>query len=125
VELGKYGIKVNAVAPGPTQTPMTARNLDHDEYRQLVIDTTPLGKVGTPELLSNGIVGLLTMDWGTGQVLVVDGGSSLVTPRSAKRVLPSVRGGREVRPNQLARLGRRLGSAGAGVHTNRIYGQNQ
>jgi NAD(P)-dependent dehydrogenase (short-subunit alcohol dehydrogenase family) len=85
VELGQYGIRVNAVAPGPTETPMTARNLDRPEYRQLVIDTTPLGQVGTPELLSNGIVGLLKMDWVTGQLLVVDGGTSLVTPRGAKR----------------------------------------
>jgi NAD(P)-dependent dehydrogenase (short-subunit alcohol dehydrogenase family) len=85
VELGQYGIRVNAVAPGPTETPMTARNLDHPEYRQLVIDTTPLGQVGTPELLSNGIVGLLKMDWVTGQLLVVDGGTSLVTPRGVKR----------------------------------------
>lgn len=85
VELGQHGIRVNAVAPGPTETPMTARNLDQPEYRNLVLETTPLGKVGTPALLSDTVMGLLRMDWVTGQTVVADGGTSLVTPRGAKR----------------------------------------
>jgi NAD(P)-dependent dehydrogenase (short-subunit alcohol dehydrogenase family) len=85
VELGQHNIRVNAVAPGPTETPMAAGNLSKPDYRQLVIDTTPLRGIGTPPLLSQAIVGLLKMDWVTGQTLTVDGGTSLVTPRGAKR----------------------------------------
>jgi 3-oxoacyl-[acyl-carrier protein] reductase len=85
VELGAHGIRVNVIAPGPTETPMTARNLSRPEYRSLVIETTPLGAVGTPQHLSEAIVGLLGMHWVTGQTLVVDGGTSMVTPRGARR----------------------------------------
>jgi NAD(P)-dependent dehydrogenase (short-subunit alcohol dehydrogenase family) len=85
VELGKFEIRVNLVNPGPTITPMTERSLGREEYLKLVIDTTPLHGVGTPALLAQAIVGLMEMDWVTGQTLDVDGGTSLVTPRGAVR----------------------------------------
>lgn len=85
VELGKYGIRVNLINPGPTITPMTRRSLGRKEYLDLVVETTPLHGVGTPELLAQAIVGIMEMDWVTGQTLDVDGGTSLVTPRGAVR----------------------------------------
>jgi NAD(P)-dependent dehydrogenase (short-subunit alcohol dehydrogenase family) len=85
VELGKYGIRVNLINPGPTVTPMTERSLGRKEYMDLVLDTTPLHGVGTPDLLAQAIVGIMEMDWVTGQILDVDGGTSLVTPRGAVR----------------------------------------
>ena len=85
VELGKYGIRVNLINPGPTVTPMTERSLGRKEYMDLVLETTPLHGVGTPALLAQAIVGIMEMDWVTGQTLDVDGGTSLVTPRGAVR----------------------------------------
>jgi NAD(P)-dependent dehydrogenase (short-subunit alcohol dehydrogenase family) len=44
---------------------------------------TPLGVIGTPQRIAESVVGLLRMDWVTGQALMADGGSSLNTGRSA------------------------------------------
>jgi NAD(P)-dependent dehydrogenase (short-subunit alcohol dehydrogenase family) len=85
VELGQYGIRVNAISPGATRTPLTERTLGSVAYRESVIRTTPLGQVGTPEHLANAIVNTLRMDWVTGQIIIADGGSFLVTPRGAER----------------------------------------
>jgi len=85
VELGRHRIRVNSISPGPTRTPLTERTLGNDDYRDLVIATTPLGEVGTPEHLADAIVGTLAMDWVTGQAIIVDGGTHLVTPRGAQR----------------------------------------
>lgn len=85
LELGQYGIRVNAVLPGPTETPLTKRTLSSEEYRKAVVDTTPLGQIGTPELLADAVVNTLQMDWVTGQLITADGGTHLVTPRGALR----------------------------------------
>ncbi|SDZ48878.1 SDR family NAD(P)-dependent oxidoreductase [Herbiconiux ginsengi] len=85
VELGKHGIRVNLVNPGATRTPMTERTLSRSDYLNLVVETTPLHGVGTPELLAQSIAGILALDWVTGQTIIADGGSSLVTPRGAVR----------------------------------------
>jgi NAD(P)-dependent dehydrogenase (short-subunit alcohol dehydrogenase family) len=82
-EFGTNGIRVNAIAPGPTETPMIAPALALPGYREEVIRRTPLGEIGTPQRIAEGVVGLMKMDWVTGQVLMVDGGSSLNTGRGA------------------------------------------
>jgi glucose 1-dehydrogenase len=85
IELGKNGIRVNSISPGPTETRLMQNSLSNDAYRALVIETTPLAQVGTPELLSDAIIHTLQMDWITGQNIIADGGSTLVTPRGARR----------------------------------------
>lgn len=96
VELGEFGIRVNVVNPGATRTAMTTRTLSRPDYEELIIKTTPLRAVGTPEDIAQAIVGLIEMDWVTGQTLTVDGGSSLVTPRGSVRAsFGSFVGGRE------------------------------
>jgi NAD(P)-dependent dehydrogenase (short-subunit alcohol dehydrogenase family) len=85
VELGGHRIRVNSISPGPTRTPLTERTLGNESYRDLVIATTPLGELGTPEHLADAIVGTLRMDWVTGQAIIADGGTHLVTPRGAER----------------------------------------
>jgi NAD(P)-dependent dehydrogenase (short-subunit alcohol dehydrogenase family) len=85
VTLGGNNIRVNAVAPGPVETPMGARNLSKPDYRQLVIDTTPLHAIAQPPMITDVILSLLRLDWVTGQTITVDGGTSLVTPRGAQR----------------------------------------
>lgn len=70
-ELGKYGITVNVVAPGPVQTGW----LRPDEEIEIA-KKIPLGRVGRPEDIAD-VVAFLASDearWLTGQLLYVGGG---------------------------------------------------
>ena len=71
VEMGKYGITVNIVAPGPVQTGW----LRPEQERQIAA-TTPLGRVGRPEDMADVIVFLASEQahWLTGQLLHAGGG---------------------------------------------------
>jgi NAD(P)-dependent dehydrogenase (short-subunit alcohol dehydrogenase family) len=79
-ELGPKGIRVNAVAPGTTDTPMFAATDRLPGYRDRVTARTPLGRVGRSDDIADAIEGLLRLDWVTGHVLVADGGVSLFSP---------------------------------------------
>ena len=75
VELSSYGINVNAVAPGPIDTPMT--KIVHDEAtRQSYYNLTPMGRYGTPEEIADAMVFLASEESGyvQGHTLNVDGG---------------------------------------------------
>jgi NAD(P)-dependent dehydrogenase (short-subunit alcohol dehydrogenase family) len=85
VELGPAGIRVNAIAAGPTATPMMQRVLEIEGYRQQIADTTPLGRIAEPSDIAEGIVNLIRSEWVTGQILAVDGGSSLMSARGHDR----------------------------------------
>jgi 3-oxoacyl-[acyl-carrier protein] reductase len=70
-ELGKYGITVNIVAPGPVQTGYIT-----PESEQNIIRGTPLGRVGQPEDVADVVVFLASTQarWMTGQLVYVGGG---------------------------------------------------
>ncbi|MCC7137205.1 MAG: SDR family oxidoreductase [Planctomycetes bacterium] len=73
-ELGRQGVRVNAVAPGWIETGMT-RALPA-EHRQRALDETAVGRVGEPQDVARAVL-FLASDWArhvTGQVLRVDGG---------------------------------------------------
>ncbi len=73
-ELGAFGIRVNAIAPGWITTPMTAAA--PEEARRRAQDESPLGRVGEPDDVARATV-FLASELGrhiTGQVLRVDGG---------------------------------------------------
>ena len=73
-ELGRFHIRVNAVAPGWIETPMTAKL--GNELRQRALEETALGRLGQPDDVA-GVVQFLCCDLSrhvTGQVLRVDGG---------------------------------------------------
>ncbi|KWX05492.1 oxidoreductase [Carbonactinospora thermoautotrophica] len=82
LELAPHGIRVNAVAPGPTRTGIYARaGMSEAQINRLLEDRAariPLGRTGTPEEIARWIVRLgLEDEWVTGQVLAVDGGMSV------------------------------------------------
>lgn len=70
-ELGRYGITINVVAPGPVQTGW----LGPDE-EAAIAKKTPLGRVGRPEDIADVVVFLASEEarWLTGQLLYVGGG---------------------------------------------------
>ncbi len=73
-ELGVFGIRVNAVAPGLTNTQMT--DYKSDEESQKVVQRTSLRRMGEPQEIANAIVYLASekASFMTGHVMVVDGG---------------------------------------------------
>jgi len=79
-ELGARGIRVNAVAPGATDTPMFAATDRLPGYRDQVARRSALGRVGAAAEVAQAVVALCTLDWVTGQVLAADGGVSLHSP---------------------------------------------
>lgn len=74
-ELGAHGIRVNAVAPGPVDTPLTERVHTEDVRRQWT-ERVPLRRYGTPREIAGAVAFLLSEDaaYVNGQILAVDGG---------------------------------------------------
>jgi 3-oxoacyl-[acyl-carrier protein] reductase len=73
-ELGSRGVRVNAIAPGYISTELT--DVLNEEQRGLILQNTPLGRLGEPEDVA-GAVRFLCSDEAafiTGEVLLVDGG---------------------------------------------------
>ena len=72
-ELGKYNIRVNAVAPGITETDMVKKL--PKEMIEPLIKTIPLGRIGTPEDVANAFLFLASdmASYVTGEILSVDG----------------------------------------------------
>jgi ketoreductase RED2 len=68
-------IRVNAVAPGLVDTPWTQ---DWDVVRDAVRQAAPLKRSGRPEDVAEVILSLAGAAYVTGQVVVVDGGLTLV-----------------------------------------------
>ena len=74
-ELAPSGVRVNAVAPGFTQTPRLLQILSSDQWTQ-VASIIPLGTQGQPSEIAAAILFLASdlSSYVTGQVLAVDGG---------------------------------------------------
>jgi NAD(P)-dependent dehydrogenase (short-subunit alcohol dehydrogenase family) len=80
-EVGPHGVRVNAVCPGVTDTPMPRKDLDYEDWEALksqLAEEYPLKRLGEPEDVANAMLFLASdeADWITGQALVVDGGFS-------------------------------------------------
>jgi NAD(P)-dependent dehydrogenase (short-subunit alcohol dehydrogenase family) len=78
LELAKSGIRVNAVAPGPTDTGMLTRFTGTPENKAALVTTVPMARLGLSEELANAIVFIASDEASfiTGHVLNVDGGKS-------------------------------------------------
>jgi NAD(P)-dependent dehydrogenase (short-subunit alcohol dehydrogenase family) len=82
-EWASYGIRVNAVGPGVTETPMLGRAPTDSGWLQAVTGRTPLGRLGQPSDIAQATLALHDLSWVTGQVLDCDGGLSLHSPIDA------------------------------------------
>ena len=79
------GIRVNAVAPGLVDTPMSAGITGNEMMLKASTAMHPLGRIGKPEEVASVITWLLsdTASWVTGQVIGVDGGLSTVRGKAS------------------------------------------
>jgi NAD(P)-dependent dehydrogenase (short-subunit alcohol dehydrogenase family) len=77
VDHAKHGIRVNAVAPGPTDTPMLRENLSPEALRNFA-NTFPMRRLGRPEELAYAVLFLASDEasFVTGAILAVDGGQT-------------------------------------------------
>ncbi len=76
VNYGPHGVRVNAIAPGYIETPMTAEFRQVDETRDYITSLHPLSRLGQPEEIAS-VATFLASDAASfinGVVLPVDGG---------------------------------------------------
>jgi len=76
LDLATHGIRVNAIAPGPTLTGLTRASYADPERRRATIAQIPLGRLGDPQDLIGAILFLASDEsiWATGSTITVDGG---------------------------------------------------
>jgi NAD(P)-dependent dehydrogenase (short-subunit alcohol dehydrogenase family) len=78
LEIAESGIRVNAVAPGPTDTGMLTRFTGTPENKAALVTGVPMGRLGLTEELADGVVFIASDEASfiTGHILNVDGGHS-------------------------------------------------
>jgi 3-oxoacyl-[acyl-carrier protein] reductase len=76
-ELGPRGITVNSVLVGPTETEMLNALPNAAEFKQMLVQRTPMGRIGLPADIADVVAFLVSEDarWVTGQSIRVDGGA--------------------------------------------------
>ncbi|MCU7825047.1 3-oxoacyl-ACP reductase FabG [Kitasatospora sp. DSM 101779] len=74
-EVGRYMVRVNAVAPGYIETDMVAGI--SDKLRSKAVAGVSLGRMGQPDEVADAVSYLVTADYVTGSVLQIDGGLSI------------------------------------------------
>jgi NAD(P)-dependent dehydrogenase (short-subunit alcohol dehydrogenase family) len=79
LETAASGVRVNAVAPGPTDTGMLDRFTGNPRNKAALVSTVPLGRIGTPDEIARAIVFVASASasFMTGQVISVDGGKAV------------------------------------------------
>jgi NAD(P)-dependent dehydrogenase (short-subunit alcohol dehydrogenase family) len=77
-EFGRFGIRVNAIAPGLIQTDFSEYFWKDETYRRHLEDTQPIGRVGQPDEIGHLALYLASAEssFVTGQVFVADGGAT-------------------------------------------------
>jgi NAD(P)-dependent dehydrogenase (short-subunit alcohol dehydrogenase family) len=83
VEWGSHGIRVNAVGPGVTRTPMLAKPEQLPGWVEGLAERTAFGRLGEATDVAGAIVGVLELPWVTGQIVHADGGLALHSPIDA------------------------------------------
>ena len=74
--LAPLGIRVNSIGPGFIETNMTAAMAEVDEYREMILALTPMGRRGAPDEIANVALFLASDEasFMTGELLHPDGG---------------------------------------------------
>ena len=80
LELAPHGIRVNAIAPGPTLTGLTRASYTDPEARRATEALIPLGRLGQPDDLVGAVLFLASDEsrWVTGSTVTVDGGYNTI-----------------------------------------------
>ena len=81
LENAKLGIRVNAICPGSTDTPMVQNAIkEFPEHMKKVIGAIPLGRIATPQEIGSAVLYLASDHAGfiTGEIMNLDGGCALV-----------------------------------------------
>lgn len=81
-EIGKKGVRVNAIAPGSIQTPQLNHNIEkltpheQERFKEMIQTIYPLGKIGEAEDIAQAALFLASdqAKWITGSIMAVDGG---------------------------------------------------
>jgi NAD(P)-dependent dehydrogenase (short-subunit alcohol dehydrogenase family) len=78
LEAAASGVRVNAVAPGPTETGMLNRFTGTAERKAALLSGVPLGRIGRPDEIARAIVFLASdaASFVTGQIVTADGGKT-------------------------------------------------
>jgi NAD(P)-dependent dehydrogenase (short-subunit alcohol dehydrogenase family) len=78
IEWGRFGVRVNAVAPGVVDTPLVRANIPPDHLEYAMVDRNPLGRLARADEQAGPTLFLLSdaASYVTGSVMTVDGGSS-------------------------------------------------
>lgn len=78
LEAAGSGVRVNAVAPGPTETGMLNRFTGNEANKTALVSGVPLGRTAQPEEIAQAIVFLASdaASFMTGQIVTVDGGKT-------------------------------------------------
>lgn len=73
-------IRINAIAPSLTQTPLADKLIASDQVAKQIASMHPMQRLGTPEDIASMTTFLLSekADWITGQIFAVDGGRSTI-----------------------------------------------
>jgi meso-butanediol dehydrogenase/(S,S)-butanediol dehydrogenase/diacetyl reductase len=79
IDLGRHGIRVNAVAPGVVDTAISALVVHNPQLAPAYLRTIPLGRFGQPGDIADAVLFLASDEaaYITGQMLVIDGGQTL------------------------------------------------
>lgn len=77
-EFGGKGVRVNSIAPGLTESPMTEKEMNTPGLRETFLKEYPLGRIGNSDDVANAALWLASDEsFVTGQVLQVNGGLTL------------------------------------------------
>ncbi len=82
IDLARYGIRVNGVAPGVVDTPLAELVVHNPELAPQYLKTIPLGRFGQPADVAGCVLFLASDEssYVTGQTIVIDGGQTLGIP---------------------------------------------